>query len=74
MNMDRRDFVRQSIAFAAASAFLPACAKDNSEKENANMKVKCTKYNVLFVYFSRSGNTIHAAETFSKACGVARLF
>ena len=73
MNMDRRDFVRQSTAFAAASAFLPACAKDNSEKGNANMKVKVTKDKVLVVYFSRSGNTRHAAETFAKACGGARL-
>ncbi len=73
MNMDRRDFVRQSTAFAAASAFLPACAKDNSGKGNANMKVKVTKDKVLVVYFSRSGNTRYAAETFAKACGGARL-
>ena len=73
MNMDRRDFVRQSTAFAAMSAFLPACAKDNSEKENVSMKVKVTKDKVLVVYFSRSGNTRHAAETFAKACGGARL-
>ena len=73
MNMDRRDFVRQSTAFAAASAFLPACAKDNSGKGNANMKVKVTKDKVLVVYFSRSGNTRHAAEMFAKACGGARL-
>lgn len=73
MNMDRRDFVRQSTAFAAMSAFLPACAKDNSEKENVSMKVKVTKDKVLVVYFSRSGNTRHAAETFAKACGGVRL-
>ena len=71
MNMDRRDFVRQSTAFAAASAFLPACAKDNSGKGNANMKVKVTKDKVLVVYFSRSGNTRHAAETLALAINLA---
>lgn len=73
MNMDRRDFVRQSTAFAAASAFLAAYAKDNSEKGNVSMKVKVKTDRVLVVYFSRSGNTRHAAETFAKACGGARL-
>ena len=73
MNMDRRDFVRQSTAFAATSAFLPACAKDISGKGNANMKIKVTKDKVLVVYFSRSGNTRYVAETFAKACGGVRL-
>mgnify|MGYP004680734643 CR=1 FL=1 len=71
--MNRKEFIVKSTAFAAGSAFLPACAKDNSEKGNVSMKVKVKKDRVLVVYFSRSGNTRHAAETFAKACGGARL-
>ena len=37
------------------------------------MPVKVKKDKILIVYFSRSGNTRHAAETFAKECGGARL-
>lgn len=37
------------------------------------MPVKVSKDKILVVYFSRSGNTRYAAETFAKACGGARL-
>ena len=37
------------------------------------MPVKVKKDRILFVYFSRSGNTRHATETFAKACGGAKI-
>ena len=70
--MNRKEFIVQSTAFAAAGAFLPACA-DAKTKGGATMPVKVKKDKILIVYFSRSGNTRYAAETFAKACGGARL-
>ena len=37
------------------------------------MPVKVKKDKILFVYFSRSGNTRYATETFAKACGGAKI-
>ena len=37
------------------------------------MPIKVKKDKILIVYFSRSGNTRYAAETFAKTCGGARL-
>lgn len=37
------------------------------------MPQKVKKDKILVIYFSRSGNTRYAAETFAKACGGARL-
>ena len=72
--MNRKEFIRQSTAFAAASVFLPACAEAKSKQEGgAPMPMKVKKDKVLVVYFSRSGNTRYAAETFAKTCGGAKL-
>ena len=71
--MNRRDFIKQSAACAAASILLPACAEKPSELKGDTMPVKVSEDKVLIVYFSRSGNTRYAAETFAKACGGARL-
>ena len=72
--MNRRDFIKQSATFAAASVLLPACAEKPSQtKGETAMPVKVKKDKILIVYFSRSGNTRYAAETFAKACGGARL-
>ena len=72
--MNRQEFIRQSTAFAAASVFLPACAEAKSKQEGgAPMPMKVKKDKVLVVYFSRSGNTRYAAETFAKTCGGAKL-
>ena len=72
--MNRKEFIVKSTAFAAASVFLPACADAKTKQEGgARMPMKVKKDKVLVVYFSRSGNTRHAAETFAKACGGARL-
>ncbi len=37
------------------------------------MPIKVKKDKILVIYFSRSGNTRYAAETFAKTCGGARL-
>ncbi len=72
--MNRKEFIRQSTAFAAASVFLPACAEAKSKQEGrAPMPMKVKKDKVLVVYFSRSGNTRYAAETFAKTCGGAKI-
>ncbi len=74
MNMkriNRRDFIIKSSAFAAAGLALPACA-DAQSKGGAKMPVKTTKDKVLIVYFSRSGNTRYAAESFAKTLGGAK--
>ncbi len=72
--MNRKEFIVKSTAFAAASVFLPACAEAESKQEGSTqMPIKVKKDKVLVVYFSRSGNTRYAAETFAKACGGARL-
>ncbi len=75
--MNRRDFIGRSASFAAASTLLPACTKAaGRQKPNAaeaKTPVKARKDRMLVVYFSRSGNTRHAAETFAEACGGARL-
>lgn len=71
--MNRRDFIKQLVACAAAGVLLPACAEKPSELKGGTMPVKVSKDKVLIVYFSRSGNTRYAAETFAKACGGARL-
>lgn len=72
--MNRQEFIRQSTAFAAASVFLPACAEAKSKQEGgASMPMKVKKDKVLVVYFSRSGNTRYAAETFAKTCGGAKI-
>lgn len=72
--MNRQEFIRQSTAFAAASVFLPACAEAKSKQEGgAPMPIKVKKDKVLVVYFSRSGNTRYAAETFAKTCGGAKI-
>lgn len=71
--MNRRDFIKQSAACAAASVLLPACADAQSEQKGITMPVKVKKEKVLIVYFSRSGNTRYAAETFAKACGGAKI-
>lgn len=72
--MNRKEFIVKSTAFAAAGLFLPGCARATSKEEGgAKMPVKVKKDKVLVVYFSRSGNTRYAAETFSKVCGGARL-
>ena len=69
--VNRRDFIVKSSAFAAAGLLLPACA-DAQPKGGAKMPVKTTKEKVLIVYFSRSGNTRYAAESFAKALGGAK--
>ena len=72
--MNRKEFIVKSTAFAAASVFLPACAETESKQEGSTkMPIKVKKDKILVVYFSRSGNTRYAAETFAKACGGARL-
>ena len=72
--MNRKEFIVKSTAFAAASVFLPACAEAKSKQEGgAKMPMKVKKDKVLVVYFSRSGNTRYAAETFAKTCGGAKL-
>ena len=72
--MNRKDFIVKSTAFAAASVFLPACADAKPKQEGgAKMPMKVKKDKVLVVYFSRSGNTRYAAETFAKTCGGAKL-
>lgn len=71
--MNRRDFIKQLVACAAAGVLLPACAEKPSELKGGTMPVKVSKDKVLIVYFSRSGNTRYAAETFAKACGGVRL-
>ena len=69
--VNRRDFIVKSSAFAAAGLLLPACA-DAQSKGGAKMPVKTAKEKVLIVYFSRSGNTRYAAESFAKALGGAK--
>ena len=72
--MNRKEFIVKSTAFAAASVFLPACADAKPKQEGgAKMPMKVKKDKVLVVYFSRSGNTRYAAETFAKTCGGAKL-
>lgn len=71
--MNRKEFIVKSTAFAAASVFLPACADAKPKQEGGAMPIKVKKDKVLVVYFSRSGNTRYAAETFAKACGGAKL-
>ena len=72
--MNRKEFIVKSTAFAAASVFLPACAEATSTPEGgAKMPMNVKKDKVLVVYFSRSGNTRYAAETFAKTCGGAKL-
>lgn len=71
--MKRREFIKQSAACAAASVLLSACADAQSEQKGITMPVKVKKDKVLIVYFSRSGNTRYAAETFAKACGGAKI-
>lgn len=75
--ISRRDFIGRSASLAAAATLLPACTKaagrqkPNASERTAPVKVRGDR--VLVVYFSRSGNTRHVAETFAKACGGARL-
>ena len=71
--MNRREFIKQSAACAAANVLLSACADAQSEQKGITMPVKVKKDKVLIVYFSRSGNTRYAAETFAKACGGAKI-
>lgn len=70
--MKRKEFIVKSTAFVVAGLFMPACA-DAEPKGGSSMPVKVKKDKILIVYFSRSGNTRYAAETFAKACGGARL-
>lgn len=76
MDMDRRLFLKNASAFAATGVLLSACAKAEKRMSTAAKReslVAVKKDKVLVVYFSRSGNTRHAAETFAQVCGGARL-
>ena len=76
MNMDRRLFLKNASAFTATGVLLSACAKVEKRTSTATKGkslVAVKKDKVLVVYFSRSGNTRHVAETFARACGGARL-
>lgn len=52
--MNRRDFIKQSAACAAAGILLPACAEKPSDLKGDAMPVKVSKDKVLIVYFSRT--------------------
>ena len=72
--MNRKEFIQESVAFAAVSLLSTACAKDSStSKKGQTMKVKTTKDKVLIVYFSRSGNTRYAANAFAKELGGVKV-
>ena len=72
--MNRKEFIQESVAFAAVSLLSTACAKESStSKKGQTMKVKTTKDKVLIVYFSRSGNTRYAANAFAKELGGVKV-
>lgn len=76
MNMNRKQFLKNASAFAATGVLLSACAKVEKRTSSATERkspMKVRKDRVLVVYFSRSGNTRYAAETFARVCGGARL-
>ncbi len=76
MNMNRKLFLKNASAFAATGVLLSACAKAEKRTSTAagiKYPVTVKKDRILVVYFSRSGNTRYAAETFTQACGGARL-
>ena len=72
--MNRREFVKGSLAIASAAAFNLGCAKEpaavsdnakNTTQEGAKkMDKKC-----MVIYYSWSGNTRFAAETIAKKTG-----
>ena len=76
--MNRREFVKDSLALAGAAAIGLGCSKETTAKEGSstpqsseNKGEKKMKYAV--VYYSWSGNTRFAAETIAKKAG-ADLF
>ena len=68
MHMNRKEF-----ALGLASLATLGCSAEEKRKAEVKMPVKVKKDRILFVYFSRSGNTRHATETFAQACGGARV-
>ena len=68
MHMNRKEF-----AVGLASLVAAGCSAEERRKAEVGMPVKVKKDRILFVYFSRSGNTRHATETFAKACGGAKV-
>ena len=72
--MNRREFVKDSLALAGAAAIGLGCSKEVTAKEVTSIpqssetkgekKMKCA-----VVYFSWSGNTRFAAETIAKKAG-----
>ena len=76
--MNRREFVKDSLALAGVAAIGLGCSKETTAKEGSstpqsseNKGEKKMKYAV--VYYSWSGNTRFAAETIAKKAG-ADLF
>ena len=67
MQMNRKEF-----AGGLASLMVVGCSAGEKNKIEVQMPVKVKKDKILFVYFSRSGNTRYATETFAKACGGAK--
>ena len=68
MQMNRKEF-----AAGMASLMVVGCSAESKNKTELQMPVKVKKDKILFVYFSRSGNTRYATETFAKACGGATI-
>ena len=78
MKMNRREFVKGSLALAGAAVFGLGCSEEATAKETSAIRPSSgnegeKKMKCAVVYFSWSGNTRFAAETIAKKAG-ATLF
>ena len=76
--MNRREFVKDSLALAGAAAIGLGCSKETTAKEGSSTPQSSEnkgekKMKDAVVYYSWSGNTRFAAETIAKKAG-ADLF
>ena len=71
--MNRREFVKGSLALAGAAAFFNVgCAKESADgKETSKEGTRKMDKKCMVIYYSWSGNTRFAAETIAKKAGAA---
>ena len=69
--MNRREFVKGSLALAGAAAFFNVgCAKESADgKETSKEGTRKMDKKCMVIYYSWSGNTRFAAETIAKKAG-----
>ena len=72
MTLNRREFVKGSLALAGTTAvFNVGCAKESAAESKTEEGTKKMNEKCMVVYYSWSGNTRFAAETIAKKVGAA---